>query len=26
MMNVPPDLDVKPGVVANALPSEPESF
>ena len=26
MMNVAPDLDVKPNVVAKALPSEPESF
>jgi cell division protein FtsI (penicillin-binding protein 3) len=26
MMNVPPDLDVKPSVVAQALPAEPESF
>ena len=26
MMNVAPDLDVKPSVVAKALPSEPESF
>jgi len=26
MMNVPPDLDVKPNVVAKALPAEPESF
>ena len=26
MMNVAPDLEVKPSVVAKALPSEPESF
>jgi cell division protein FtsI (penicillin-binding protein 3) len=26
MMNVAPDLDVKPNVVARALPAEPESF
>jgi cell division protein FtsI (penicillin-binding protein 3) len=26
MMNVAPDLDVKPGVVAKALPTVPESF
>jgi len=26
MMNVPPDLDVKSGVVANAVPAEQESF
>ncbi len=26
MMGVPPDLDVKPQVVAKALPQEPESF
>ena len=26
MMNVAPDLDVKPSVVARALPAEPESF
>ena len=26
LMSVPPDIEVKPGVVAKALPAEPESF
>jgi cell division protein FtsI (penicillin-binding protein 3) len=26
MMGVPPDLDVKPGIVAKPVPAEPESF
>ena len=26
MMNVPPDLEVKPGIVTKNLPAEPESF
>jgi len=26
VMGVPPDIDVKPGVMAKALPAVPESF
>ena len=26
MLGVPPDLEVKPGIVAKQVPSEPESF
>jgi cell division protein FtsI (penicillin-binding protein 3) len=26
MMNVPPDIEVKPGIVAKSVPAETESF